>query len=229
MLQGYWLGMCVSAAVALRKDEGRIALVKSKPEKWMLHQQRCEMMRKRARFLLGDYITFHKINDAERKDGCTKGRALKPQKLKEGYRRPPSWRDGKETRRGDKKSVVACIESDGKAKIKEEEEGGALQSDLEQIIKDLPVNTLQTPVPREIWTPKVYNFHVLGSHVWSRKGYSQPGRISKHLQRKQHPWLRAVTVQERRKGGMRSRLFPAAQCRKEGAMGSSARGQEQQQ
>lgn len=46
--------------------------------------------------------------------------------------------------------MVACIESDGKAKIKEEEEGGALQSDLEQIIKDLPVNTLQTPVPREI-------------------------------------------------------------------------------
>lgn len=37
---------------------------------------------------------------------------------------------GKKTHRGDKKSVIACNESDGQAKIKEEE-GGGLQSDLE--------------------------------------------------------------------------------------------------
>lgn len=46
--------------------------------------------------------------------------------------------------------MVACIECDGQAKIKEEEEGGVLQSDLEQIIKDLPVNPLLTPVPSDI-------------------------------------------------------------------------------
>lgn len=89
-LQGYELGMWVSAAVALRKDEDRIALVRSKPEKWMSGQQRCEMVRKRVRFSVGDCITFWKINDAERKEGGTKGRALKPQKLEEGHRRPPS-------------------------------------------------------------------------------------------------------------------------------------------
>lgn len=89
-LHGYGLGMWVSAAVALRKDDNQIVLVKSKPEKRMLYQQRCEMMRKRVRFSLGDCIIFSEINDVEGKEDGTKGRALKPQKLKEGHRRPPS-------------------------------------------------------------------------------------------------------------------------------------------
>lgn len=45
--------------------------------------------------------------------------------------------------------MFVCIESDGQARIKEEEKGGALQSDLEQIIKDLTVNPLPASVPSE--------------------------------------------------------------------------------
>ena len=84
-LQGYGVGMWVPAAAALRREEGRIALGKSKPEERTLHQQRCEMVRNRVRVSLGDCIIFCKINDAERKEGGTKGRALKAQKLKKGH------------------------------------------------------------------------------------------------------------------------------------------------
>jgi len=45
--------------------------------------------------------------------------------------------------------VVACTASDGQAKIKEEEEGGVLQSDLEEIVKHLPANPSPTPVPSD--------------------------------------------------------------------------------
>lgn len=64
-LRGYGVGECIPAVVALQKDEDRIALVKSKLQKWMLHQRRYEKMRNQIRFSLGDCITFCKINDAK--------------------------------------------------------------------------------------------------------------------------------------------------------------------
>lgn len=64
-LWGYGVGECIPGVVALQKNEDRIALVKSKLQKWMLHQWRCEKMRNQIRFSLGDCITSCKINDAK--------------------------------------------------------------------------------------------------------------------------------------------------------------------
>ena len=64
-LWGYGVGEWVPAVVALQKNEDRIAVVKSKLQKRMLHQQRCEKMRNQIRFSLGDCVTSGKINDAK--------------------------------------------------------------------------------------------------------------------------------------------------------------------